>query len=285
MRTRRRTRQVSQLAVACAEELVRRLHGLIGADALCHSIFGLSRRVAQSIKVRTLSAMERERKAALTRLTITQPGIMRGFDALHIATANGPLYALIGADATVPYRTSVTAVPRYDAEAGKRALTADLERNGAPLVLRLDRAKAHSAPAVRALLEAQGVLILQGPPRYPRFYGQLERQNREHRGFLTTCSLQRRVEAEACLHEMLHCVNDLWRRRALHWQTATEVWNARPRLTVDRNAFREEVQERARKIAHELKRRAQPATLAERLGIEQTLERMGYLRQEIGGWC
>ena len=50
------------------------------------------------------------------------------------------------------------------------------------LVVRMDRAKAHRAPRVTALLDAHKVLVLHGPPRYPRFYGQLERQNREHAG-------------------------------------------------------------------------------------------------------
>jgi transposase InsO family protein len=277
--------RVSRLVATRAEDLVRRLHGLIGAEALRRSVTGLSRRAALAIKARTLSAMERERKAALKRLTITQPGIVRGLDAMYFAATDGPLYALIAADGAIPFRSTLTTATRCDAQLVARTLAADFERHGAPLVLRLDRAKAHATPAVRALLAAHGVLPLHGPPHYPRFYGQLERQNREHRGFMAASTPHRCADAEACLHEMLRCVNGLWRRRALHWQTATEAWNARPPLTVDRIAFREEVHERARHIAHELKRRRQPDDLAERLGIERTLERMGYLRQEIGGWC
>lgn len=272
-------------SAASAEQLVRRLHGLIGAEAIRHSIGGLSRRAALSVKARTLRAMERERKASLHRLSITQPGIVRGFDAMQFSSVDAPLYALIGADGAIPYRTSLNVVTRYDAHGVVRALAEDLERNGAPLVLRCDRARAHSAPAVRALLQAHGVLVLQGPPRYPRFYGQIERQNREHRGWMAALTLRRSAETESSLHEMIRCVNDLWRRRSLHWQTAAEAWNARPPMNVDRDAFREEVHERALQIENELKRRDRPAHLAERLGIERTLERMGYLRQELGGWC
>jgi hypothetical protein len=268
-----------------AEHLVRQLHGLIGGDALSHSVEGLSRRAALAIKAQTLSAMERERKAALTRLTITVPGILRGFDAMQFATMSGPLYALIGADGAVPYRTSLKTVTRYDALSVADALVDDLEHHGAPLVWRCDRAKAHATPEVRAALAAHDVLMLQGPPRYPCFYGQLERQNREHRDWMAALGPQRRAGTESSLREMVHCVNDLWRRRTLRWQTATEAWNARSPLTVDRIAFREEVLERAHKIAHDLQRRGQPADLAERLGIERTLERMGYLRHELGGWC
>ena len=281
----RGAQRIPRIAATSAAELVRRLHGLIGTEALRHSVTGLSRRAAARIKAKTLTAMERERKASLLRLTLTQPGIVRGIDAMQFATDDGPLYALIAADGAIPYRTGLTTTARYDAESVARALEEDLERNGPPLVLRLDRAKAHDAPAVRAVLKAHGVLALHGPPRYPRFYGQLERQNREHRQWMAPFPRQRRALLEPCLNEMLYSVNTLWRRRTLGWKTAAEVWNARPTLTVDRNAFREEVHERARAIAHRLKCPAQPGDLAERLAIERTLEHMGYLRQQIGGWC
>ena len=276
---------LSPALAAQGSALVRRLHGLIGVESLRHSVAGLTRSAAANLKVETLSAMERERKAALTRIRLTQAGVLRGFDAMHLATCDGALFALIGADAAVPYRTSLMTGRCYDAPHVARALAADLERNGAPLVLRLDRARAHDTPAVRAVLDAHRVIALHGPPRYPGFYGQLERQNREHRTWLSTVRPQSRAALEPRLAEMLLCVNQLWRRRSLNWQTAYEAWSARPALTVDRDAFRKEVLERAQCIAHRLKSHTQPADLAERLAIQQTLERMGYLRQEIGGWC
>jgi hypothetical protein len=264
---------------------VRRLHGLIGADALSHSVEGLSRRAAASIKQQTLTALERERKAALRRITIRVPGVLRGLDAMHLATRDGPLFALIGADGAVPYRTSLTSGAHYDATLVARALRTDFERHGAPLILRLDRASAHATPLVRTVLDAYEVLTLHGPPRYPEFYGQLERQNREHRAWLNALGTPSRALIEPCLDEMLVGVNDLWRRRLLQWQTATERWNARPRLTINRRAFREEVHDRATRIARTLSHHGQPADLAERLAIERTLEHRGYLRQELGGWC
>lgn len=168
---------------------------------------------------------------------------------------------------------------------GGARLAQRFERNGAPLVLRLDRASVHDAPPVRQLLEAHGVLVLHGPPRYPCFYGQLERQNREHRAWAEPLCRQRRALIEPCLVQMLEGVNSLWRRRTLGWQTAAELWSARPPLGVDRTAFRQEVLDRALRIARTLQRRGQPADLAERLAIQQTLERMGFLRQQLGGWC
>ncbi len=265
--------------------LVRELHGLIGAEALRHSVAGISRRMAARIKATTLTVMERERKAALARITITVPGVLRGMDAMQFPNARAARYALIAADGAVPYRTSLTTGPHYDVGLVTRALGRDLEQNGAPLVYRLDRARAHDAPAARALLAAHQVLVLHGPPRYPCFYGQLERQNREHRAWIGSQPLPAGTSLEPRLVEMLDRVNRLWRRRTLGWKTAAEIWSARPPLMVDRTALREEVQDRALRIARELSGRGQPADLAERLAIEQTLTRMGYLRRETGGWC
>lgn len=272
-------------AVRQVATLVRELHGLVGAEALRRSVSGISRRMAARIKVATLTAMERERKQALARITITAPGVLRGIDAMQFPNAGPARYALIAADGAVPYRTSLITGPRYDSGLVTRALGRDLEQNGAPLVYRLDRARAHDTPAARELLAAHQVLMLHGPPRYPCFYGQLERQNREHRAWLGSQSVTERMPLEPRLVEMLDRVNRLWRRRTLGWKTAAEAWSARPPLTVDRAALREEVQDRAQRIARKLSGRGHPADLAERLAIEQTLTRMGYLRRETGGWC
>lgn len=271
---------------ACrVQEIVRALNGRVGAESLRRSVAGISRREAARVKAETLTAMERSRKASLTRVRITRPGIARGMDAMHLKSAEGAFYALFCADAAVPYRTSVTIGRRYDDALVTRALTADIERNGVPLVYRFDRAKAHDTAAARAILEANQILVLHGPPRYPRFYGQLERQNREHRAWADTLEALPGNAVQPCLEQMLHGVNALWRRRILNWRTAAEVWNERPLLDVDRRALREEVKERASRIARELEVRGKPADLAERLAIEKALETRGYLRQEIGGWC
>jgi hypothetical protein len=264
---------------------VRHLHGLVGAAALSHSVAGLSRRAAASVKARTLTLMEQERKAALCRITVRVPGIVRGLDAMQLATVEGPHHALIGADGALPYRTSFALSERYDSALVARALRADFERHGPPLVLRLDRASAHSVPAMSQLLSDYQVLALHGPPRYPAFYGQLERQNREHRAWIDALGTTSHASLEPCLAKMLQAVNTLWRRRSLNWRTASELWNARPRFTIDRRAFHEEVHDRAIRIARTLNVQAQPADLAERLAIERTLEHRGLLQREPGGWC
>lgn len=284
-RQRRARRPLSTLAATRAEALVRRLHGLIGAEALRHCVGGLSRRAAACVKALTLTTMERERKATLVRVTITCPGVLRSLDAMQVRCLEGPCFALIAADGAVPYRTSVIVGSHYDATLVAHALQSDLEHHGPPLVLRLDRASAHDTALVHEVLDAYAVTTLHGPPRYPCYYGQLERQNREHRAWLASLSPMSYGLLKPCLQEMLESVNTLWPRCTLGWKTAAEIWNARPPLSIDRNAFREEVHERATRIARRLTDRGQPADLAERLAIEQTLENRGYLRQQVGGWC
>jgi hypothetical protein len=268
-----------------ASELVRSLKGLVGAEAIRRSVEGISRRQAARVKAHTLSCMERERKRSLTRVTVTAPGVMRGLDAMWLRSSQGRLYALFSADAAVPYRTQVKLGARYDARLVAHAIARDIEANGAPLVYRFDRAAAHSAPAVREVLDAHHVLVLHGPPHCPRFYGQHERLNREHRAWAEELATLLPEELEQRLVQILQGVNKLWRRRTLGWRTASEAWSARRSLEVDRRALREEVNERAARIGRDLQGRGKPADLAERLAIEQALESRGYLLQQPGGWC
>jgi hypothetical protein len=283
-RAARRLIAVAPETLARVGGIVRALNGLVGAESLRQSV-GISRRQAARVKAQTLTQMERERKAAATRVTVSSPDVIRGMDGVHFHSADGPLWALFSADGAVPYRTGVSIGAHYDADFVVKALQDDIEKNGAPIVYRMDRAACHDAPAAKAVLDAHGILVLHGPPRYPRFYGQHERQNREHRAWAEQLRHLSMDEIEPCLLQMLAAVNGIWRRRKLEWKTASEVWAARPQIIVDRAALRDEVMERAAHIARRLERRGRPADLAERLAIEQTLELRGYLRKEIGGWC
>lgn len=258
---------------------VEALHGVVGAESLRRSVPGISRRQAARLKHDALTDMERRRKAAATRVRIAAPGLVRGMDAMYIRQQRGCAYALIAADAAVPYRTSATVGARYDTALVLRALETDIARHGAPLVYRLDRARAHDAPPVRELLDRHGVLLLHGPPHLPRFYGQLERQNRDHRAWLEAMDPGQADVLQDRIDEMLEALNERWRVRSLQWSTPAEVWRERPAISVDREALASEVDERAACIARHLQLRGKPADLALRLAIEQALESRGYLRQ------
>lgn len=268
-----------------AQYLVRSLNGLIGAAALSHAVVGVSRREAARIKRGTLTLIEQERQQTLTKVSVTAAGLIRGLDAMHLPAEGAKCYALVCADAAIPYRTSITLGEHYDAELVVRTLERDIERNGAPLVLRADRARAHDAPLVQKILADHQMLMLHGPPRYPCFYGQLERQNREHRAWLAALVDPSGEPMQELLERMIYCLNTFWPRRSLGWKTATEAWQKRPDAPIDRQSFKEEVQSRARNLERHIDLRAKPADLIQRLAIEQTLQNLGYLHRQYGGWC
>lgn len=262
------------------KERVRELHGLIGAEALRRSVRGLSRRQAGAIKADACRELERERKRGAERITITAPGVLRGFDAMQIGHRPRNSELLVCADGAVPYRTSGQVVEHYDGDSVAQLLDKDLCQNGAPLVIRFDRAKQHLTPQVRAVLDRYQVLVLQGPPHRPQYYGQLERQNREHRDWIEACNER---SGHPDIAAMMQAVNGLWPRRTLGWRTAAEVWNTRRPVNVDRRAFREEVERRTRRLREKLVP-AGHAELAERLAIEQALAANGLLQRKLGGW-
>jgi transposase len=241
---------------------VRRLAGLAGAASLARSVSGISRRIAAEIKHDEITAMERERRAGCLRVQVTHPGVLRGFDAMHLERG----FALAACDAAVPYRTSIERAPDYISPAVARILDLDFEHHGAPLVVRLDRAKCHDAEPVLSVLRAHRVIALHGPPRYPRYYGQLERQNREHRAWERWYGLDD-------LEAMMTALNALWRRPTLDWRTAEEVWATRPILDENRDELRDEVEQRTAR----LRTGGVADDLAMRLAIEQALINRSYL--------
>jgi transposase InsO family protein len=266
------------VGVAAREQavaLVRELHGVIGVEALRRSCAGLTRRTAAALKHDTLTAIERERRTTAARVEVAAPGVVRGFDSMHLRSGG---HLLMCADGSLPYRTSWTLARRYDGRAVARALADDFTRNGAPLVLRLDRARQHDVAAVRAILERHGVLPLHGPPRHPQYYGQLERLNRDQRAWLGggTC-----VDVDG-IDGMMTSLNSSWRRRRLGWSTAREAWDARAELDTNRAQMRTEVENNCEHLVAD---EGVPRDLAWRLAVEQALKARGFLRVVSGGGC
>jgi hypothetical protein len=281
---RRRGPHVAPLSLALREAgaaVVRDLHGLIGADALRHSVPGLTRRAAAQIKGVACRDLERERRSIAQRVLVAAPGVVRGFDAMELCAPGRPRrHALIAADGCVPYRTSWAISERYDGRAVAALLDHDFTTNGAPLALRMDRATSHTVPAVLQILCEHGVLLLQGPPYYARYYGQLERQNREHRDWLSG-----RTAGPTDFEAMMAALNDQWRRATLGWCTSGELWRRRPTLDVDRKQLFRDVHQRAVSLARTLDSTPRARAIAWRLAVKQALVERGLLRVENGGWC
>jgi hypothetical protein len=279
---RRRGPRVQPLSAAVSRQavhLVEEMHGLIGAEALRHSVAGLTRRAAAEIKTDTCRLMERDRRQGSARVTIASPGVLRGFDVMELGRREEHRHALIAADGCVPYRTSWIVASRYDGATVAEMLRRDFDTCGPPLVLRLDRATSHDVPEVRDLLETHDVLALHGPAYYAPYYGQLERQNREHREWLATSPGALDLDA------MMAALNRLWRRSTLGWRTAEELWQRRPMINVDRAALAADVNERARRLRRRLNATTKTQDLAWRLAVKRELINRGLLRIEKGGWC
>jgi hypothetical protein len=281
---RRRTDPPPEL-VQELEAAVRSTEGLVGAAGLCRLVPGASRRQAASVKDRVVCEVERERKADCTRVVVAQPGVVRGFDQLWALSTDGLLPALVTADAAVPFRTSITLAKVYDARSVARALDRDFSLHGAPLVLRLDQAKCHDAEPVPDVLAEHRVLALHGPPRYPQYYGQLERQNREHRAWLDRVGPLSAARLADELDRMRVALNASWPRRTLGWQTAEERWNQRPLLSIDRDALCDEVTELAHSLRPPASTHLNSRCPAWRRAIELTLTRHGLLTKFSRGDC
>jgi hypothetical protein len=256
------------------------MRGLIGAETLRHSVAGLTRRAALAIKSDTCRALERERRAAAERVVVSAPGILRGFDAMELGSrGRDSRYALVAADGCVPFRTTWDAVPRYDGRAVFELLRRDFDTFGAPLLLRMDRARAHDVPAVRDLTAQNHVLVIHGPSYYAPFYGQLERQNQEHRQWMAAST------GPLDLDGMMAALNGRWRRSTLGWCTAQELWIGRPAIDVDRIQLADDVHERAARLRATLHVPPTPQDLAWRIAVKQALAERGLLKVEKGGWC
>ena len=258
-----------------AEAVVRSMNGQIGAAALAKCCEGLSRRSAARLKSRVVTSMENERQAELCRVHIV-PGAVRAFDAMHFENA----FAFVGGDAGIPFRTSLELLSEYVGPLVASVIDEDFTKHGAPLVARLDRAKQHLVAEVQGVLARHGVLLMHGPPRYPGFYGQLERMNREHRAYLGRGQI-----SAADLSRAQHAYNEVLPRRPLGWRTAGETWRMRKLLDIDRRVFRDEVNEVTAKLKEKHEARAWCWGTAERLAIEAVLKRRGLLSVERGGWC
>lgn len=268
------------------EQRVRDTHGLVGAAALAHAASGLSRRTCAALKAQVLTQLERERQAACARVTWSAPGLVRGLDALHVRLASGEMaYLLALADAACPYLTGLPAAPAYTGEAVARALDEDFDRYGPPLCVRLDRAACHSSPAVVSVLESWRVLLLQGPPYSARYYGQLERINRDVRAWLQAGDSLSVQGLTAAAGRLQHALNALWPRAALGWRTPREVWHARPALQVDRLALADEVQAVRARLLTSAQRAARPVWWPARMAVEIVMQRHGWLARQPGGGC
>ncbi len=273
-------RPIDAVRAQHVRDTVRTTHGLVGAQSLGR-MHGLPRRTCAVIKRRELTEMEHERKARCAQVSIAMPGVVRGFDAMSVQAIEGRRYWLVAADASIPYRTSIATVPAYDATHVMAALRADFELHGPPLVLRWDRIACQRTPDIDSMLDEYQVLALHGPPRHPYYYGQLERQNREHRAWYAHLGPISETELASAAARMTTALNAHWARPSLDGWTAEQAWNARRSCDVDRGQLRRDVET----LAAQLVSAGVELLRARRHAIERALRERGLLDIKHGGWC
>jgi len=262
---------------ALLEWYVRETEGLIGATMLVETVTEVTRREAGRVKKEAVTEMERERKAKSGRVWVQQPGVVRNLDAMYLWTTEGMRFVLTLSDGCVPFGTSAYMTEHYDDEAVSHALRVDFEKNGVPYVVRMDRAKAHRGPATQRLLDDHQVVVLQGPPHHPGFYGQHERQNRDYRHWLEAKGPITPDELRAWLPKMLVALNDHWKRRSLGSKTPREAWEARRPIMVNRAELVTEVKRISAKVTAESQGEEKKLNQSDRFAIEAALQRRGLL--------
>ncbi len=264
-------------------EILDEERGQTGAVVLSKRTGG-SRRACATVKEDYLTNRERERKRTSLRVRISFPGLMRSFDQLFVRIDGIKRVLLVCADALVPFRTSITLVDAYDAVNVARVIATDIAMWGAPLIWRFDRARSHLTKMVLDLLDSWGVLPLCGPPRYPGYYGQMERMNLEHRQWLRLGPLLTARNIAYELGRMRIVLNERVIRPILNYRTAAGVWEERSPPTIDRRQLKQEVHDMAASRYGELVGKKDAEQISWRWAIETAMRNSGLVSIERGAW-
>jgi hypothetical protein len=258
--------------------------GRAGAVVLSR-ITGGSRRVCAAVKKRFLAESEMKRKRSSLRVQIAAPGIVRSFDQLYIWVDGIKRLLLICADAFCAFRTTIELVDHYDSATVARVIADDIRRWGAPLVWRFDRASSHLTTLVLDLLLGAGVLPLCGPARYPCYYGQMERMNREHREWMSLGPELTHGNIGNELNEMCKVLNTVTIRPILEYRSAAALWADRVSPSIDRRELLSEVYDVATDRYAELGQGKDNELNSWRYAAESALTRRGLISIETGAWC
>ena len=270
--------------VELVKQEVRATRGLMGAACLALKT-GTSRRQAAAIKDRELTEMERERKGWSLSVRVSGPGVMRSFDQLYVRVDGEKMVLLICADSCVPYRTTIALVERYEGPTVAAVIALDIERHGPPFFWRMDRALQHMTDDVNGVFDEWGVLPLFGPPRYPRFYGQMERMNREHRSWLDAGPALTTGNIGHELGEMGRALNEEIIRPILGYRTAAAGWGERELPQLDRVQLKEEVMYAAADMRFEVAEERDADLLSWRRAIERVMIGKGLMTIGRGTGC
>ena len=258
---------------------------------------GISRREFQWVVAQKRAEVKRERRNGMVRVEYMVPGSVWGMDDTKRRGLPVEMKMSLNQLRDACSRKGLSArVTENLLPQGKVAETLEKEfcRNGPPLILKLDNGSNLNGGAVRDLCDAYGVIVLNSPPHYPQYNGQIEWAQRELKwhmawllqGFFHPDMPILQMTADFTLEKL-----NLWPRPCLRGKTADQVFESRfGAMSVYTSDRRKEVREEITLTAMHIKANMdsedrQSEQAAWRLAVETWLRRNGLITVSGGGKC
>jgi transposase InsO family protein len=203
---------------------------------------------------------------------IVYPMVMWSEDATKFRQEGGKQELMVAQDECARFKLSGVlcdgAVSEQDV---LRNLRSAFEKYGAPLVLKHDNIAYQNTPAMHALCEKYGVVLVTSPPGYPEYNGKTERSMRDIKSYERAL---RRDGVNGPLADRLlmalHDLNEERPRPVLKGRTAREVLEYRSGQLPNRQRFKLEVQTKQMELQADAKNK-QEKNSARRKAVEHVL--------------
>jgi transposase InsO family protein len=258
---------------------------------------GISRREFQWVVAQKRAEAKRERRESMVRVECTVPGSVWGMDdtkgrGLPIATKMC-LNQLRDACSRKALSAKVTEMLLPEGSVAE-ILEQQFCMNGPPLILKLDNGSNLNGGAVLDVCNAYGVIILNSPPHYPQYNGQIEWAQRElkwHMAWLLQDLFQPDIPIIQTAADFTVERLNRWPRPCLLKDTSDRVFESRHEAmsgyTLDRRKeVREEITVTAMHImANNDWKERQTEQAAWRIAVETWLRRNGLITVSAKGKC
>jgi hypothetical protein len=166
-------------------------------------------------------------------------------------------------------------------------------RHGAPLILKCDNGSNLNGDAVRDLLDAYGVILLNNPPHYPRYNGHLEYSQRELKakmaGYLEATEIAISPDWSTLKRVTALSVRELnlTPRPCLRGRTATDIYRlGHPTMKSYTLSRRKEMIDEIKTAAQQLRAQmgdgARHENVAWRIAVENWLHKHGLIGVSLG---
>jgi len=257
---------------------------------------GISRREFQSIVARTRAEVKREHRNRMQRVQCHVPGLVWAMDDTKRRRLPVTMKMSLNQMRDSASRKGLSAkVTERLPPHGKVAETLEeqFHRHGAPVIFKCDNGSNLNGESVRDVCDVYGVIVLNSPPYYPQYNGQIEWSQWElksHMAWLLQGTDVDMPTIQLAADFALDRLNQ-WPRPCLRRKTADEVFEARHAAmsiytTDKRKEVREEITMMAMHIMANMdKDNRQAEQAAWRIAVETWLRRNGLITVSVGAKC